>query len=85
MARLRSLEKSTQDVKVHPTEVDCFHQVITAADGTRLLHITTFGSDQRRSDPKSSQSLQIDEARACELIGIIQTAFPGPNREGGAS
>lgn len=77
MARLRSFEKGTQNVKVHPTEVDCFHQVITTADGTRLLHLTTFGSDQRRSGPKSSQSLQIDESTARELMAVIRQTFPG--------
>lgn len=77
MARLRSLEKGTQDVRAHPTEVDCSHQVITAPDGTRLLHLSTFGSDQRRSGPKSSQSLQIDEATARELMAVIRSTFPG--------
>lgn len=77
MARLRKLEKGTQNVRVHPTEVDCFHQVVTTTDGTRLLHLTTFGSDQRRSDPKSSQSLQIDEPTARELVAVIRAAFPG--------
>ncbi|WIX85852.1 hypothetical protein [Amycolatopsis sp. DG1A-15b] len=76
MARLRSFEKGTQNVKAHPTEVDCFHQVITAADGTRLLHLTTFGSDSRRSGPKSSQSLQIDESTARELMAVIRATFP---------
>lgn len=77
MARLRSLESGAQNVKVHSTEVDCFHQVVTATDGARLLHLTTFGSDQRRSGPKSSQSLQIDEATARALMAVIRTTFPG--------
>lgn len=77
MARLRSLEKGMQNVQVHPTEVDCFYQAITAADGTRLLHLSTFGSDRRRSEPKSSQSLQIDEATARELMAVIRSTFPG--------
>lgn len=76
MARLRSIEKGTQDVKKHPTEVDCFYQVININDGDVLLHLTTFGSDHRRSGPKSSQSLQVDEARARELVALIRTTFP---------
>lgn len=76
MARLRSLEKGTQNVRAHPTEVDCFHQMINADDGTRLLHLSTFGSDDRQSGPKSSQSLQIDEATARELVAILRVAFP---------
>lgn len=77
MARLRNLEPGTQAVKVHPTEVDCFHQVVSTSDGTRLLHLSTFGSDDRRSGPKSSQSLQLDENSARELLAIIKTTFPG--------
>lgn len=77
MARLRSFEEGTQNVRVHPTEVDCFHQVVTDADGSRFLHLTTFGSDYRRSGPKSSQSLQLDESTARQLMQIIRAAFPG--------
>ena len=76
MARLRGFAKGTQNVRAHPTEVDCFWQVITAAGGTRLLHLTTFGSDHRRSGPKSSQSLQLDEATAHELMALIRATFP---------
>lgn len=77
MARLRNLEVGTQDVRVHPTEVDCFHQSITAPDGTRYLHLSTFGSDTRHSDPKSSQSIQVDEETARELVAVIRETFPG--------
>lgn len=77
MARLRSFEAGTQDVRVHPTEVDCFHQALTAPDGTRYLHLSTFGSDTRRSGPKSSQSIQLDESMARKLVAIIRETFPG--------
>lgn len=76
MARIRSFELSVQNVRVHPTEVDCEHTIVD--DGTtRLLHLSTFGSDDRKSEHKSSQSLQLDEERARELITIIRSAFPG--------
>lgn len=77
MARLRSLEAGTQDVRVHPTVVDCYYQPVAAPDGTRYLHLSTFGSDSRRSGPKSSQSIQLDEAAARELVAIIKVIFPG--------
>jgi len=76
LARLRHFEKGSQNVSMHPTEIDCFYQVLTASDGTRLLHLSTFGSDQRRSDPKSSQSLQLNTAAAQELVTIIKATFP---------
>lgn len=75
MAQIRSFVDSTQAVKAHPTEVDCQHRVISSG-GIRLLHLSTFGSDERASSPKSSQSIQLDSARAGELIDIIKAAFP---------
>lgn len=77
MARLRSLEAGAQNVHVHPTEVDCYYQSVAAPDGTTYLHLSTFGSDDRRSGPKSSQSLQVDEAAARRLVAVIRVIFPG--------
>ncbi|MDN5976630.1 hypothetical protein [Acidipropionibacterium jensenii] len=75
MARIRSFEPSAQDVKRHPTEVDCQYQSFLD-NGVRLLHLSTFGSDHRTSRPKMSQSIQLDKQRAAELISIIKDAFP---------
>lgn len=47
---------------------------------TPLLHLSTFGSDYRQSKPKSSQSIQIDEQMAGELIRLLQSTFPATNR-----
>lgn len=77
MARVRSLGKGMQSVKAHPSEVDCYWQIIRSADGGRLLHLTTFGSDKRASVPKSSQSLQIDANIAQEIIQVLRSTFPG--------
>ncbi len=75
MARISSFARSVQNVRVHPTEVDCEYTVVD--DGaTRFLHLSTFGSDGRKSDRKSSQSLQLDVGRARELVAIIRKAFP---------
>lgn len=79
MARVRSFSPSTQDIQPHPTEVDCHHQVVVDGD-RRLLHLTTFGSDDRASRPKSSQSIQLDVDAARELVAIIESAFPGLRR-----
>lgn len=76
MARLRSLEVGTQEVRVHPTEVDCYYQNVAAPDGTRYLHLSTFGPDNRRSGPKSSQSIQLDEDAARRLVAVIRDVFP---------
>lgn len=77
MARIRSFSPGQQDVKWHPSEVDCFHQVISSPSGdTTFLHLSTFGSESRQSEPKSSQSLQFDRQRALELVSVIARAFP---------
>ncbi|MDX3002121.1 hypothetical protein PWY87_10600 [Kribbella solani] len=72
---MRSFSEGTQSVKVHPTEVDCCYQIVMTRDGSKLLHLTTFGSDERQSKPKSSQSIQLDEVSARELIRVIQATF----------
>lgn len=83
MARVRSLEKGAGNARMHPTEVDCHYQVLDGSDGRRYVQLTTFGSDQRKSGPKSSQTFQFDEAGAEALIGILETAFPSLMRRRG--
>lgn len=80
MARVRSLEKGTQNVRPHPTTVDCHYQVVTSEDGP-LLHLTPFGSDDRASAMKSSQTLQLDEAMAGELLNVLFSTFPNLKNE----
>lgn len=74
MAAIRRFIPGSQQVRPHPTEVDCYFQVLAGLD-TRV-HLSTFGSADRVSQPKSSQSIQLDEARARELIRILEEAFP---------
>lgn len=75
MARIRRIEKGMQTVSVHPTEVDCFYQVVMGNSGERYLHLTTFGSDGRKSKPKSSQSIQLSKEVADELVAVVQEVF----------
>jgi hypothetical protein len=76
MARVRSFGPSNQSLKPHPTEVDCEFGVVDDVAGVRLLHLSTFGSDDRASERKSSQSLQLDAERARQLVEIIERVFP---------
>ena len=76
MARIRSVELGKQSVRRHDSEVDCFYNVIVQPDGSQLLHLSTFGSDFRKSKPKSSQSIQVDETIARELIRLLRSTFP---------
>lgn len=77
MTRVNRFVEGQQRLKAHDTEVDCYHQLITDDSGEKLLHLSTFGSEDRVSKPKSSQSLQLNRRAARELIGIIEAAFPG--------
>lgn len=47
------------------------------AEGRRILQLDTYGSNQRKSQGKVSQSLQVDKAGATELMRILREAFPG--------
>jgi hypothetical protein len=76
MARVRSLSRGHQNVALHSSSVDCFHQVVTGPGNTVVLHLSTFGSDDRHSAPKSSQSLQIDEDIASGLLRVLSVTFP---------
>lgn len=76
MARIRKLAQLTQSIRPHKTEVDCYHQALAGDDGEVLLHLSTFGSDARKSQPKVSQTLQIDARIAAELIDVICETFP---------
>lgn len=75
MARVRSFAPSTQSIRVHRTEVDCEFGVVDGPGGP-WLHLSTFGSDERASERKSSQSIQLDVAQARELIDILEQTFP---------
>lgn len=60
----------------HRTEVDARWARVEAGS-TLLLHIATYGSDERHSHPKVSQVIQLDQIRARELKAIIERTFPG--------
>jgi hypothetical protein len=75
MARIRSISEGNQDVKTHPTEVDLYYQTFIDTDGQRYIHLTTFGADSRASHPKSSQSIQLDESQAIELLRVMAQTF----------
>lgn len=64
----------TQNVAPHGTEEDCFVQVIDVLDG-RILHLSTFGSDERTSEPKSIMALQFDRETALQLARVILDEF----------
>ncbi|MFJ4650456.1 Shedu immune nuclease family protein [Nocardia sp. NPDC088792] len=77
MARILDVRPNTQRIAAHKPElgVDCEHQVVVDDAGTTLLHLTTFGSRDRASHRKSSQSLQVDSKVAAELVRVMRETF----------
>lgn len=76
MARIRTIEPGTQSIRAHSSEVDCFYNLVDDESGARLVHLSTFGSDHRKSSPKSSQSIQLDQQMAERLIAVLLESFP---------
>jgi hypothetical protein len=79
MALIRSFTRSNGSARPHPSEVDCQWQPLSDASGQRLLQLSTFGSDMRRSQPKVSQTIQIDAATAKQLLQALRETFPELN------
>lgn len=57
------------------TEVECGWN-FAMTDGRTLLRLETYGSAEREVPGKRSQSFELDENAARELVAIIRTAFP---------
>ncbi|WP_280408765.1 McrB family protein [Nocardia brasiliensis] len=77
MARIREVVRGTQKIRPHKVEdeVSCQYQIIEDTDGRPLVHLSTFGSNQRESQPKSSQSLQLTLENASDLMDVFRDAF----------
>lgn len=75
MARIREFTQDHLSSSPHPTEVECGWQIVTDASGARLLQLNTYGSDQRQSAKKVSQTIQLDRRSAIELISILKSTF----------
>lgn len=57
------------------TEVECGWNA-KRVDGRTLLRLETYGSADREVPGKRSQSLELDERAARELLEILRKAFP---------
>lgn len=77
MALIRTFTRTNGSARPHPSEVDCQWQPLVSASGERLLQLSTYGSDSRRSEPKVSQTIQINANTARMLIRALRETFPG--------
>jgi hypothetical protein len=57
------------------TEVECGWNA-AQVDGRTLLRLETYGSADREIPGKRSQSLELDEQAARELLAILTSSFP---------
>ena len=57
------------------SEVECGYTV-GSRDDRRIVHLETYGSAERSIPGKVSQSIELDEERARELVDILRRAFP---------
>lgn len=61
----------------HSTDVDCLYFDFLDTGGSRILQLSTLGSDHRQSKPKVSQTFQIGAEGAAELMQILGQTFAG--------
>jgi hypothetical protein len=78
MALIRRFVEKPHGSITWRSEVDCGF-TIGHRDDRRVLHLETYGSGSRQIPGKVSQSLEIDEAGARELIRVLRRAFPAIN------
>lgn len=75
MAVVKEFFQDIANAKRHPTVVECGWQVVRDGNET-LLQLSTYGSDQRASGKKVSQTLQFDREALSDLIKIARDTFP---------
>jgi 5-methylcytosine-specific restriction protein B len=56
--------------------VDCEYQKVADGD-TVYLHLRRFGSDERKSENKVSQTMQFGREAAGQLLVAVRETFPG--------
>ncbi len=67
-------ERPLEPSRIHDGVV-CGYAVAQVG-GRRIIQLETYGSADRKMPGKVSQSLQLDEDGASELIRILEAAFP---------
>jgi hypothetical protein len=76
MAKIVRFEPVTKDRVGRHSNVDCGYSIVRYEDRPAVL-LETYGSDDRASPGKISQSLLLDESAAKGLQEVLRRAFPG--------
>lgn len=79
MAKIKEFHKvALESTRIHGG-VNCGWRIFSAG-GERILQLDTYGSEARKIPGKVSQSIQLDESSARDLMEIVLRAFPGVKR-----
>lgn len=76
MARIGRMFWNLTQGTPHPSEVEAELREVRTDGGEKLLQLSTFGSVDRQSRPKVSQTIQLDKEHAIELRCAIDKLFP---------
>lgn len=79
MALITEFEQVTSDRHSVHAPVRCGWKIFRTK-GSTVLQLDTYGTSGRDIPDKVSQSIQLDEAGAVALIGLIHRAFPNADR-----
>ena len=75
MAFVKALEKDDRQIRsAQPTELVCKY-VVGERDGKKVLQLNSYGSSDRMSPGKQSQTLQFGEDAARQLYRLLKAEF----------
>ncbi len=75
MAIITNLIQGHQNVQAHPTSVEGYVQILADEAGKPLVHVSTWGSENRTTPRKQSQVIQFNADSAAELVKYFAKAF----------
>ena len=75
MALITQFTQIQKDTNQVHGEVECGYTIFETTR-VEVLQLDTYGSRDRKFQGKVSQSIQLDERSAGELLGLIRRAFP---------
>lgn len=81
MAIVRKITEMPVTTKIHPTETECEVRAVETRNGSSLIQLTTFGSVDRASGRKPSQTIQLTTDAARQLVQIIERSSPVPDAD----
>ena len=75
MAWIKSIEHKEGYRKVQPTQLVASVKIFTPEDGSAVVQIDTYGSEDRLVPGKTSQTLQFGRESAAQLFAILKETY----------